>query len=126
MKALLLPILTIAITGTTHIHATEKDVWYGASGEVVKVTPAEKKKQDYVPFWKKRELQRLTNQEARKNGRVRSRTSRYYRTYYPRYYGYSRYGSYYRGYGSRRYYSPSRVRFLGSYYGNGWSIRIHR
>lgn len=108
--------------------AGEREVWYNAQGEVVKVTSAEKVREAWVPKWKKQELAREEARAARNAGRVRHRGSRYYYAY-PRYYGWGGYYSGYYGYhGHRHYgcYSPSRLRFSGSYHGNGWSVHFGR
>ncbi|BDS07192.1 hypothetical protein NT6N_22320 [Oceaniferula spumae] len=109
----------------------DKDVWYDASGKVVKITQAVEEKKPFVPDWKKREIERLEAQRTGNyNDRVyhRSRSS-WYSGYSPYYYsGYA--GHYYGGYhGHHRhhgYHSGHRSRwgFRGTYHGSGWSVRV--
>ena len=73
----------------------EQDVWYDASGNVARKTPAEKERYVFVPDWKKRENARLEAQ----------RTGNYYRTqrsWGSRYYGSGFYRTSFRGFRSFR------------------------
>ena len=81
----------------------EKDIWYGASGEVVGMTPVEKERETFVPDWKKRENARLEAQ----------RTGNYQRTQRSRYFGGSFYRTSFRGFRSFRGSSFRRASFRG-------------
>ncbi len=122
------------------VSAVEKDTWYDANGKVVKVTRAVKEQAQYVPDWKKRELERLARMEAQRlDQSARSQSSRtsYWDPYAAYYYsGYSGYGSSYNHgwscspsyYRHRRPHSYGRsnnaFRFQGSYQKRGWSVRV--
>lgn len=84
----------------------EKDVWYGASGEVVGMTPVEKERETFVPDWKKRENARL---EAQRTGNYQ----RTQRSWGSRYYGSSFYRTSFRGFRSFRGSSFRRASFRG-------------
>lgn len=109
----------------------EKDVWYDASGKVVRVTPAEKERVAFVPDWKKRENERL---EAQRTRHYRNRVHRTRSGWYSGYLGYGgyHYGSYpsyysgHHGYHHRHHghHHHSRWGFRGTYHGSGWSVRV--
>lgn len=129
MKTILSLLVLTALTPA--LQAGEKDVWYNAKGKVVKVTPAEKPSERFVPQWEKRELAREANRAARRDGRVRHSSSPRYYYGYPGYYGYHGYGGYYGGYHYPHYYgSPyyggyyRSPRISGSYHGKGWSVHF--
>ena len=104
------------------LYAVEKDVWYNAKGKVVRVTPAEKERERFVPQWEKREKAMAVQRAARRDGRIRREgIQRYYEYRYPVNYGW------YGGCGGRYHsgYYGSRWRFSGVYRGNGWSVRLN-
>ena len=120
-------IFLITVFLSPALSAGDKDVWYNAKGEVVRVTPAEKEKEVFVPLWEKRELEREAHRETRHVRYDRPRRSLGNRYYY----AYPNYGYYGNGYhypyrsGSayRGHYYP-RWRFSGSYQGSNWSVRF--
>ena len=93
---------------------------------VVRVTPAEKEKERFVPQWEKREKELAAARAARRENRVRGSSGhRYYYDYPASGYGcgwYGGYRPYYYGYGYRGCYG-SGVKFSASYRGHGWSVR---
>ncbi|MBK1855346.1 hypothetical protein JO972_10280 [Verrucomicrobiaceae bacterium 5K15] len=110
----------------------EKDVWYDASGKVVKTTEPVVEKEPFVADWQKREAARL---EAQRTGNYSDRV--YHRSRSSWYHGYPHYGGYYYGSAPRYHYSGHhrnrghghsrwgfRGSYHGSYHGNGWSVRV--
>lgn len=106
--------------------AGEEDVWYDASGKLVRVTQAEKSREPFVPAWVQREADR---DAALRGGRWSSRPSRtgyytsswrYFTSGFHRYYGSGCHWNYYRA-------RPHRVGhggWGGTYRRGGWSVRV--
>lgn len=126
--------LMVAVTANAKETADDKEIWYDATGKVVKVTRAGKTKSAYIPDWKKRELERLARMETQRRERPQVQRTRSgywspYQSYYPSYgypysHGWSCRPAYY-GRGHGHYSGRSSFRFQGSYQRNGWSVRVN-
>lgn len=120
--------MAVLIVPTAALSAEETEIWYDASGTVVKATRLQPSVERFVPAWERREAARRRDHR----GRVQRTRSGYGYPFH--YYGHG-YGHGYNdgcrpGYGRRRGYDGHRrggrswFHFNGTCPRGGWSLRV--
>ncbi|MBT8038147.1 MAG: hypothetical protein KJO21_11430 [Verrucomicrobiae bacterium] len=113
-----IPSIFLLVVSALGGSAGEKEIWYDATGKVVKVTEAQKPVERFVPAWQRREKARSSQGSRSRVPRSGSSFPVYDGSYGPIHAGYLRYVP-----GCHGGYSPP-FRFRRGYLQAGWSVRL--